>query len=473
MGLTRPRLGQFQTTTAAFDDPLVVFNNNASGSNTKDIGIVFERGDDQNKVLIWDESADQFVLANSTEQGSTGGDVTLASYAGLQVGVLKSSSFVLNGALTFPTADGTAGQFLKTDGSGTLSFGTVTSSLTLSDGSNTDTFSTGETLTFTGGTGLDSTISDNTVTFAIDSTVATLTGTQTLTNKTLTSPNITGLSLGGTAVTSTAAELNILDGVTATTSEINTLDGITATTTELNYVDGVTSAIQTQLDAKLPLAGGTMTGDIILPADGTIGAASDASFIKFNETSTAYSGLDLSIGSNQSVHVLLDMNADGSTTGGFTVRTGATSVDSSTEILKVNSDGLTLDAQNQLRFADSDSSNYVGFKSPATVTANIMWTLPSSDGTDGQVLSTNGGGTLSFVDQGGGGGSGSSYPNSTYTTAPGSDGDFDLSYNVAQDTQETPFEVGGADSFGVNLGSVFSLMDPIGSTETVDLGAFT
>ena len=34
--------------------------------------------------------------------------------------------------------------------------------------------------------------------------------------------------------------------------------------TELNYVDGVTSSIQTQLDARLPLAGGTMTGDLIV-----------------------------------------------------------------------------------------------------------------------------------------------------------------------------------------------------------------
>ena len=51
-------------------------------------------------------------------------------------------------------------------------------------------------------------------------------------------------------VTSTAAELNILDGVTSTTAELNILDGVTATTTELNYVDGVTSNVQTQLDAK-------------------------------------------------------------------------------------------------------------------------------------------------------------------------------------------------------------------------------
>jgi len=47
--------------------------------------------------------------------------------------------------------------------------------------------------------------------------------------------------IGGTAVTTTADELNILDGVTATS-------------TELNYVDGVTSAIQTQMDTKASTA---------------------------------------------------------------------------------------------------------------------------------------------------------------------------------------------------------------------------
>ena len=59
-----------------------------------------------------------------------------------------------------------------------------------------------------------------------------------------------GLNIGGTAVTSTAAELNILDGVTATATELNLIDGVTATTAEINYVDGVTSSIQDQLDAK-------------------------------------------------------------------------------------------------------------------------------------------------------------------------------------------------------------------------------
>jgi hypothetical protein len=125
------------------------------------------------------------------------------------------------------------------------------------------------------------------------------TNTQTLTNKTLTSPKINeDVALTATAtelnvldgitastaelntldgitatvselnildgVTSTAAELNILDGVTSTASELNILDGATLTVTELNYVDGVTSAIQTQLDAKLDESGGTMTGAIAM-----------------------------------------------------------------------------------------------------------------------------------------------------------------------------------------------------------------
>ena len=60
----------------------------------------------------------------------------------------------------------------------------------------------------------------------------------------------TELQIGGTAVTSTAAELNILDGVTATAAELNLLDGVVSTTTQLNYLQGVTSGVQTQLDTK-------------------------------------------------------------------------------------------------------------------------------------------------------------------------------------------------------------------------------
>lgn len=59
-------------------------------------------------------------------------------------------------------------------------------------------------------------------------------------------------SLSDLGITATADELNKLDGVNATTAEINKLAGLTASTTELNYVKGVTSAIQTQLNNKVP-----------------------------------------------------------------------------------------------------------------------------------------------------------------------------------------------------------------------------
>ena len=59
--------------------------------------------------------------------------------------------------------------------------------------------------------------------------------------------SMTTLDIGGTNVTSTAAELNILDGVTSTATELNILDGVTSTTAELNIMDGDTSATGTTL----------------------------------------------------------------------------------------------------------------------------------------------------------------------------------------------------------------------------------
>jgi hypothetical protein len=62
----------------------------------------------------------------------------------------------------------------------------------------------------------------------------------------------------------------------------------------------------------------------------------------------------------------------------------------------VMSSNLTINAQGDIRLADSDSSNWVAFQAPATVSSNVTWTLPAADGTNGQVLSTNGSGTLAF-----------------------------------------------------------------------------
>ena len=53
--------------------------------------------------------------------------------------------------------------------------------------------------------------------------------------------HVDAINFNGTAITATAAELNILDGVTSTAAELNILDGVTSTAAELNILDGVTS----------------------------------------------------------------------------------------------------------------------------------------------------------------------------------------------------------------------------------------
>ena len=90
-----------------------------------------------------------------------------------------------------------------------------------------------ESLTLTGGTGIDTTGSGNTVTFAIDSTVATLTGTQTLTNKTLTAPVISTISNTGTVTLPTSTD-TLVGRATTDTLTNKTLTSPTITTATLN-----------------------------------------------------------------------------------------------------------------------------------------------------------------------------------------------------------------------------------------------
>ena len=113
------------------------------------------------------------------------------------------------------------------------------------------------------------------------------------------------LSINGTTVTSTAAELNILDGVTATAAELNIMDGVTATTAELNIMDGVTSTA-----AELNLVDGITAGTV---------SASKAVIVDSNKDLTGLrnltisgdltvSGDDITMGTNTAGNLLV---ADG------------------------------------------------------------------------------------------------------------------------------------------------------------------
>ena len=123
----------------------------------------------------------------------------------------------------------------------------------------------------------------------------------------------------------------------------------------------------------LPAAGGTMTGDL-LGDDGSNAAAPAFSF----DTDT-----DLGL-FRKSANVM------GFSAGG-------------TERLIFDANGLTLQAQNDLRFGDSDSSHYVGFQAPSSISSNLVWTLPNADSSvAGYALVSDGSGNLSWAAASGG-----------------------------------------------------------------------
>ena len=184
------------------------------------------------------------------------------------------------------------------------------------DTGTTQSVNDSDTITIAGGTGLASVASaTDTITINIDATVvATLTGTQTFTNKTLTAPVISSISNTGTIslptstdtligrattdtltnktidaagtgnalsnvadshISATAAiALTKLAAATASRALVSNASGVvtpaTTTSTEIGYVNGVTSAIQTQLGTKQPTISASARIDAAHVHDGTI-----------------------------------------------------------------------------------------------------------------------------------------------------------------------------------------------------------
>ncbi len=80
------------SSTLTVNDPLIILQKNASGSNANDLGIVFERGADANQAILWDESADQFAFVATPEDGTTVGNATISSYADLRVATMTGTA---------------------------------------------------------------------------------------------------------------------------------------------------------------------------------------------------------------------------------------------------------------------------------------------------------------------------------------------------------------------------------------------
>jgi len=211
---------------------------------------------------------------------------------------------------------------------------TTAQDLDVTDGSSSiDIDLDSESLGILGGTGVTSTASGTGVTLAIDSTVATLTGSQTLTNKTLTTPTIlTSFTIGSATISE--AELEILDGATVTTAELNVLDGITSTTAELNILDGVTS---TAAEINI-LDGVTSTTAELNKLDGFTGVVADLNYAKdLNATGVTASEFDILDGLTSTTAELNILDGVTSTTAELNILDGVTSTTAELNIL----DGVT------------------------------------------------------------------------------------------------------------------------------------
>ena len=220
---------------------------------------------------------------------------------------------------------------------------------------------------------------------------------------TVTGPTInasTALQIGGTAITSTAAELNILDGVTSTTAELNILDGVTSTTAELNILDGVTST-----PAELNILDGvTSTTAELNILDGVTATAAELNYVD-----GVTSAIQTQIDTKGTVSSLLDLSVT-STAAELNILDGVTSTAAELNIL----DGVTSTAA-ELNILDGVTSTAAELnKLDALSRGSILYgnasgaTTVLTKGTSDQVL-TSDGTDIAWAAAGGGGGSGWTY----------------------------------------------------------------
>jgi hypothetical protein len=293
------------------------------------------------------KAVDEMFVGN---HATTGGQIKLneGTNNGTHFVGLKAPN-ALGGNVTFtlPTADGSANEFLKTNGSGALSFGAISSSFTLAaDSGSNDTFNTSETLTFTGGTGIDTTVSNNEISYAIDSTVATLAGSQTLTNKTLTAPVVEGGTIGN----STAVTIAKIDNIT--------IDANTISTTNSN--------------GNLVISPNG-TGSITVPSgyEGRAGFGDD-SLVNKSYVDAVANGLDV----KASVKVATTANLSGTyNNGNGTITAGSNGA--------ISVDGVTLSVNDRVLVKDQTTQTQNGFYKVTTTgsgsAAFVLTRTPDAD----------------------------------------------------------------------------------------------
>ena len=287
--------------------------------------------------------------------------------------------------------------------------------------------STTDTLTLVAGTG---------ITLTTDAGADSVT----ITNS-VTAPNTFGtIEVSGQSAVVADSTTDTLTLAAANTNVVITTNATTDTVTFGLGTDIVTGSVS--VTGALTAIGNVVCDDIIAGGDVSVTgviSANSATLVTLNFTGGGTTSIgpnnalptdpaDLEIRTNGNCDVVLDYD-DNESSQAFRVKDGDGNI-----MFSVDEDGISVangtastGAVLRLGEATANGTNYVAVQAPASLAANTTYTLPSADGTSGQLLSTNGSGTLSWATASGGGASYSAVrtqSGTTYTLVLGDAGDY-------------------------------------------------
>ena len=222
---------------------------------------------------------------------------------------------------------------------------------------------------------------------------------------------------------------------------------VVATTFEGNLTGDVTGTIQTAAQTNITSLGTltTLTVDNVIVNGTTIGHTSDTDLITLASGVVTVAGeVDAT-----SLDVSGDIDVDG------TANLDVVDIDGAVDLAST----LTMASSQELRFVDTNESIKSDGSKLIIKSGGTTFNIPTADGSDGQVIKTDGSGTLSFGDA-----ASSGFVESTITTTPGSV-DFDLTKANNTGSSETPFQTANG-TFGQVIRHLYDLMEPKGASTT-------
>ena len=276
-------------TNTTIEDLLIELGTGTTGTPANDAGIVIERGDSDNAFIGFDESADKFTLGTGSFTGASTGNLSIttgtlvANIEGDVTGDLTgTASAVADNAVTsakiaansvgideLNVSDGTSGQFLSTNGSGTLSFASATSTIAGATDTSITTPSGGQLLIYDGTNSWDNISLSGDATLASD-------GTVTISSNAISSAEISANSIG-------IDELNVSDGTNGQALVTNGSGTLSFADVAGSLSDASDSNISSPSSGQILVYDGTdsfdnvsISGDATLSNTGALTIASNA-----------------------------------------------------------------------------------------------------------------------------------------------------------------------------------------------------